>query len=288
MITLDEVCRRAHGLPSSPALLPRLIELLDRHDAEIDELAQLIQLDPLLAAAILRMANSVFFGSSQRAGTVGEAVMRLGMRELFRLAALSLTSRWMDVSVDGYRWEPGDFCRASLVKAVAVETLALRTDKVNCDVAYTCGLVHEIGKQALAYTCGAVFPQIRAHCATTGSTWLEAEKAILGFNHAEVSAKLLNDWRFPKACIVVSAHNPPGETLPDEYRALAAHVHAAHHLAACFGSGQGEDEFLYMLQFEFLEEFGLGAAFIEEALPEIFDRASKLLREKLSTGRIVF
>lgn len=288
MITLDEVCRRAQTLPCSPALLPRLIELLERHDAEIDELAQLIQLDPLLAAATLRMANSAFFGPQRAAETVAEAVMRLGMRELYRLAALSLTSRWMDISVDGYRWEAGDFCRASLVKAVAAETLARRSGKVNSDVAYTCGLVHEIGKLALAYSCGDLFPQIRVRCAASGCTWLEAEMAILGFNHASVSARLLAEWRFPAACVAVSTYNPPDENVPEEYRALAAHVHAAHHLAASFGAGQGEDEFLYTLKFELLEEHGLGATFIEEALPEILERSSKLLREKLSTGRIVF
>ena len=288
MTTLDDVCRRAQTLPCSPALLPRLIALLERHDTELGELAQLIQVDPALAAATVRMANSAYFGAANPATTVAEAVLRLGVRELYRLAALSLTARWMEIEVDGYRWEAGDFCRASLIKAVAADELARRTGAVDPDLAYTCGLVHEIGKLALAFSCGSSFPAIRARRTALGGTWLEAETDVLGFNHAAVSARLLAEWRFPAACVVVAAHNPPDAAIPVEYRALAAHVHAAQHLAASFGAGQGEDAFLYTLDSALLDEHGLGATVLEAALPDILGRASRLLHEKLSTGRIVF
>lgn len=288
MTTLDDVCRRAQTLPCSPALLPRLIALLERHDTEIGELAQLLQVDPALAAATVRMANSAYFGAANPAATVAEAVLRLGARELYRLAALSLTARWMEIEVDGYRWEAGDFCRSSLIKAVAADTLARRTGAVAPDLAYTCGLVHEIGKLALAFACGARFPAIRARRTELGGTWLEAETDVLGFNHAAVSARLLAEWRFPAACVAVAAHNPPGADLPPAHRALAAHVHAAQHLAASFGAGQGEDAFLYTLDSALLDEHGLGATALEAALPEVLERASRLLHERLSNGRIVF
>ncbi len=288
MTTLDEVCRRARALPCSPALLPRLIALLERHDTEIGELAQLIQVDPALAAATVRMANSAYFGAASPAATVSEAVLRLGVRELYRLAALSLTARWMEIEVDGYRWEAGDFCRASLINAVAADTLARRTGAVEPDLAYTCGLVHEIGKLAVAFSCGASFPAIRTRRIALGGTWLEAETDVLGFNHAGVGARLLAEWRFPEACVVVAERNPPDGSIPAVHRALAAHVHAARHLAASFGAGQGEDAFLYTLDSALLDEHGLGPAVLEAALPAILERASRLLHEKLSTGRIVF
>ena len=135
------------------------------------------------------MANSVYFSGGACTETVAEAVMRLGARELYRLAALSLASRWMSIEADGYRWEPGDFCRASLVKAVAAEALAQKTGRVDPALAYTCGLVHELGKLAIAFSCADSFNAVRSRCASAGSTWLDAEKAVLGFNHAEVSTR---------------------------------------------------------------------------------------------------
>jgi len=288
MPTLDEVCARALSLPCSPALLPRLIALLQRPDVGIDELAALIQLDPVLAAATVRMANSVYFSGGAPVETVGEAVMRLGARELYRLAALSMASRWMSIHAEGYRWEAGDFCRASLVKAVAAEALAQRTGRTDPALAYTCGLVHEIGKLAVAFSCAPSFAGIRARQQTSQCTWLEAETAELGFNHAAVSSRLLSEWRFPASCVTVAAFNPPTAGLPEEHRCVAAHIHAAHHLAAAFGAGQGEDAFLYCLDEKLLADHGIDEAVLEATLPTVFERASHLLSERLNTGRIVF
>ena len=287
MPTLDEVCAKALALPCSPALLPRLISLLAQPHADIEDLAKLIQMDPVLASATVRMANSVFFGGEIVAETVEQAVMRLGAKELYRLAALSMASRWMAIEVVGYRWEAGDFCRASLVKAVAAEALAQRTGGVDPALAYTCGLVHEIGKLAVAFSCADSFAGVRARC-TEGVTWLEAESAELGFNHASVSARLLAEWRFPEACVVVAANNPPTVAIPAEYRALAAHVHAADHLAAALGAGQGEDAFLFKLDQGLLTEQGITGEMIEVTLPTVLERATRLLSGKLNGGKIEF
>lgn len=285
---LDEVCRRALALPCSPALLPRLTALLHQPHADIDELAGLIRLDPVLASATLRMANSAFFAGGEPVDSISHAAMRLGMREIYRLAALSLASRWMAIEVDGYRWEAGDFCRASLLKAVAAEALADATGLVEPGLAYTSGLVHEIGKLAVAFACAEHFPAIRRRRAEAGGPWLAAETAVLGFNHADVSARLLEEWRFPAACIAVARHNPPGPGLPEAHRPLAALIHAAHYAANAIGSGQGEDAFLFCLDAELLERYGLTAELLDTVLPKILDQASRLLRDKLTIGNIQF
>lgn len=285
---LDEVCARALALPCSPALLPRLAGLLENADADIDDLAALIRVDPVLAAATVRMANSVYFAGGEPVASVAEAVMRLGLRELYRLAALSLAARWMATDAEGYRWEPGDFCRAAVVRAVAAEALALRGGAVDPALAYTCGLVHEIGKLAVAFCCPQRFAEIRAWRAARGGTWLEAEQAVLGFTHAAVSARLLAEWRFPAACVAAAAHNPPGPGVPAEHRALIAHIHAACFIAASLGPGQGEDAFLWAIDGRLMAEAGLDEQALVAVMPAVLERSSRLLGEKLQTGRVVF
>ena len=288
MPTIDEVCAKALALPCSPALLPRLITLLAQPHADIEDVAKVIQMDPVLASATVRMANSVFFGGETVAATVEQAIMRLGAKELYRLVALSLASRWMSIEVVGYRWEAGDFCRVSLIKAVAAEAIAQRTGRVDPALAYTCGLVHEIGKLAVAFSCPDSFAGVRARCTQSGGTWLEAETAELGFNHAAVSARLLTEWRFPESCVVVAAINPPTAAIPAEHRSLAAHVHAADHLSAALGAGQGEGAFLYSLDQELLTEQGITAEMLEQTLPLVLERATRLLSGKLNGGKIEF
>jgi len=287
--TFTEVCEKATRLPCSPALLPRLIEVLDKEDSSIDELEGVIRIDTVLASSTLRLANSAYFaaGSSQ-VENLSEAIMRLGQHEVYRLAALSLASRWMTQKIDGYRWEAGDFCRLSLMVAVAAEYLAEQTGRVDSKTAYTAGLVHEVGKLAVAYSCGEYFPAIRALQTSTGCTWLNAEKEVLGYNNSEIGAELLKRWKFPASLVALGTYNPPTASAPADVLPLLVHVHAAKYVAVTIGVGVAEDGFLYDLNAPLLMEWGFSPNVLEAAIPEVMERASKLLQEKLSHGSLSF
>jgi putative nucleotidyltransferase with HDIG domain len=288
-LTFSEVCEKALRLPCSPALLPRLITVLENEDASIDDLQEVIQVDPALASSTLRLANSAFFGAgSSNVENLNEALMRLGQKEVYRLAALSLASRWMTQKVDGYRWEAGDFCRLSLVTAVAAEYLAHETGRVDPKTAYTAGLVHEIGKLAVAHACADQFPLVRKHQSETACTWLAAEKHVLGFDHAEVGAELLRRWKFPSSLVAVGVHNPPKAGDPADVLPLLVHVHAAKFLAVSIGAGVAEDGFLFELNSSLLIEWGFTPEMLELAIPEVLERAGKLLKENLSHGSLSF
>ena len=287
--TFAEVCEKALRLPCSPALLPRLIGVLENEDASIDQLQEVIQIDPALASSTLRLANSAYFAAgSNLVENLGEALMRLGQKEVYRLAALSLASRWMTQKVEGYRWEAGDFCRLSLVTAVAAEYLAEETGRVDPKTAYTAGLVHEIGKLAVAHACAEQFPAVRVEQSSSGCTWLQAEKKVLGFDHAEVGAELLRRWKFPPSLVAVGVHNPPKASDPADALPLLVHVHAAKFLAVTIGAGVAEDGFLFELNSTLLVEWGFTPEMLELAIPEVLERAGKLLRENLSHGSLSF
>lgn len=285
--SLQQVCERALTLPCSPALLPRLNAVLANPDAGVDDVEAVLRVDPVLASATIRLANSAFFSSAQSpVESVGEAVMRLGLREAYKLAATALAGRWMTLQVEGYRWEPGDFFRVSLVTALAAEELASETEAVDPSQAYTAGLVLEIGKLALAHACADAFGEIRTVQRASGCTWLEAERNVLGYNHAMIGARLLREWKFAEHFALVAEYNPPGAELPESVRALAAHVHAAKYLASCLGPGQGEDGFLYVVNASLLAEHGLDAARLERAMVPVFEKTAKILRDKFAVGEI--
>jgi HD-like signal output (HDOD) protein len=270
-------------------LLPRLISVLEKEDSSIDELESVIRIDTVLASSTLRLANSAYFAAGNtQVENLSEAIMRLGQLEVYRLAALSLASRWMNQKIDGYRWEAGDFCRLALMVAVAAEYLATQSGRVDPKTAYTAGLVHEVGKLALAYSCGDYFPAIRALQTSTGCPWLNAEKQVLGFNHAEVGGELLKRWKFPPSFVALCAFNPPTASAPADVLPLLVHVHAAKYIAVTIGVGVAEDGFLFELNAPLLMEWGFSPAVLEAAIPEVVTRAGKLLQEKLSHGSLSF
>ncbi len=286
--TLSDVCAKALRLPCSPALLPRLVKVLEDDDAPASELEAIIALDPALAAATLRLANSAYMSGGRTVDDLAGAIMRLGQKEVYRLAALSLTSRWMTLPIEGYGWGPGDYCRHSFCVAVAAEHLASVIGRVDPAVAYTAGLLHEIGKLAIAHACGEHFPAIRAHQQEQQCAWLHAESAVLGYNHAEAGAALLQGWQFSPTLVAASEHLQfPGQA-PEDVLPMVAHVHAARYLAACMGAGVSEDGFLFALDSALLAEQGFTSDLLDAALPEVLERATKVFHDRLSHGAVAF
>lgn len=287
--TLAQVCEMALRLPCSPSLLPRLVAVLEDHDSGAAEIEAIIQLDAALTASTLRLANSAYFAGSLPVENVSEAVLRLGLREIYRLAALALVNRWDTGSASGaYRGDPGDFCRHALCTALAAEVLAETTTRVDPAMAYTAGLVCDMGKLAVAHACPQFFPAIRAHQTTQGGTWIHAERAVLGYDHAQVGAKLLQTWRFPPLFVMAAEFGYTPAEAPEEALPLLAHLHAAKYLATSFGPGVAEDGFLFELNDTFLLAWGFTPDLLMQALPLVLERASARLGTTLSHGPVTF
>jgi HD-like signal output (HDOD) protein len=281
--TIEQVCERALRLPCSPAILPRLTAVLVDADATTDDIAEIIKVDSALAASTLRLANSAYFATGGPAETVSEAVIRLGQRELYRLAALALVSRW---EAGSSRGEPGDFCRHALCTALAAEVLAETSERVDPQAAYTAGLVCDLGKLAIAHACAAFFPAIRIHCATRGGTWSQAEREVLGYTHSDVGARLLKAWSFPEVLTIATEFCEHPADAPESALPLLAHLHAGKYIATSFGPGVSEDGFLFELNAPFLMEWGFTPELLQETMAIVHDRAKVRLQDKLTHGPV--
>ena len=287
--SIEQVCTDALKLPCSPSLLPRLSEALQSESSSTAEISNIIQIDPALASATIRLANSAFFGGAGRAvESVEQAILRLGGKEIYRLAALALVGRWPATNNTGVQLEPGDFCRHALCCAIASEVLAEMTERVDPQLTYTAGLVHEMGKLAVTHACASFFPLIRATQQQRNLTWEQAEKEILGYEHAEVGARLLRAWRFPELMVFAAEYQHRPSEAPAEALPLLAHLHAGRYIAACMGPGISEDGFLFQVNGHLLAEWNFTSTILEEAMLLAVERASKRLGESLTHGKIQF
>lgn len=283
--SIDQVCEKALRLPCSPSLLPRLALVLQSNDSSAVEIERLISVDTSLAAATLRLANSAFFGSGG-IDNLEAAILRLGAKEIYRLAALVLVSRWETGSKGLLRWDPGDFSRHALCTAIAAEVLATAMGQIDPQSAYTVGLVCDLGKLALAHTCAEYYPAVRLHCKETGCVWEEAEKHVLGYHQADVSVRLLEAWKFPEAFVKTAQFMLHPADAPESVQPLLAHLHAAKYLATAMGPGVTEEGFLVNVHGDFLNEHGFTSRIMEDAMPLVLERAGSRLGEKLNYGQV--
>jgi HD-like signal output (HDOD) protein len=282
--TLDEVCSRALALPCSPTLMPKLLAALHGDQTTAEEIERIIQMDSALATATLRLANSAYYGPRACVEKLEQAVVMLGHKEIYRLATLTMVSRWEDVHSAALPWEPGEYTRHALCTALAAEVLAETGETCDPRIAYTAGLVCDIGKLVLAYVCAPFYPKISAWARHEGRTWEEAERAILGYDHAEVGTRLLRAWRFPEKFAQLAEYQLHPEDAPIEVLPLLADLHAAKYLAVSLGPGVTEGGFLFALHGAFLTEYGFTTDFLEEALIEVRERALRRMGDRLSHG----
>ena len=283
--TLEQVCEKALRLPCAPALLPRLVIALQNEESSSSEIERLISLDTTLAAATLRLSNSVVF-STRKVDSLQEAVLRLGVNDIYRLAALVLVNRWETGTNTALRWSPGDFSRHSLCTAIAAEMLAQSTERIDPQVAYTAGLISGIGKLALAHICGDFYPEVRAHCEKNACPWEDAERAVFGYHHNDVNVQLLQAWKFPPLFVRTAQFMLKPEQAPADVLPLLSHLLAAKYLATAMGPGVTEEGFLVKLPGDFLTENGFTPELIEETIPMVLEKASLQLGERLSHGAI--
>lgn len=286
--SLDEVCTLALRLPCSPVLLPRLIAALQQDDSTAADIGQVILLDSALAAATLRLANSAALGGAHVVESVEEAIVRLGSREIYRLAALALVNRWEAGQGAALVGEPGDFSRHSLCTAVAAELLAEMTERIDPQAAYTAGLICGVGKLALAHACGTFFPAIRELCTEQRMTRADAERAVLGYDQAEAGTRLLRAWRFPPSLVQAIQFQARPEAGPAAAQPLLAHLHAAQYMATALGPGVAEEGFFIALHGQFLARHGFSGELLDVLMPDLVTRAQARLGDKLSHGALAF
>lgn len=285
-MVIEQICDMAKELPASPTILPSLLELLAKEDASLNDLKAIVEKDSSLGAAVLRMANSAYYGGRGDFDELSQALLQLGFSRTHELALTVSGGRWNTVNLDGYSWEPGDFFRHNLTVAIVAKKVAEKAQPEKMEVAYAAGLIHEAGKLALAYAYPEGIEQARKRQAETGASWLDAERSVLGYSHTDISARLLKQWNFPSSLLAVASFYPYPDQADEGERRLVQIVHLAKHLAIQMGVGIGEDAFWLPLDENVLGPLSLSEQDLEELLGSSLISARKILGENMLTGRI--
>lgn len=201
-------------LPSLPLVVQKLIAAVNSPNTEMRQLASLIEQDAGLAARILRLANSPFYGLSGEVGSIQQAVVVLGFHAISQLAAS--VGLMQAIKVDACeRFNLQQFWSMSLRVALGARWLAQRAD-MNAEHAYLGGLLHDIGLPLMA----GCFPQemdslLQEH-AQTSTDLLTLEENQLGFNHLQLGVRLARNWNVPAEIIaaLTQYRTPPVHATP--------------------------------------------------------------------------
>ena len=185
-------------LVTLPDVFIRINQLVEDPDSTLDDITKVVSQDPSFTVRLLRIANSPFYGFSSSIETVSRAVTLIGTSQVRNLALSTSVSRTFDglpnelVSMD-------NFWRHSLYCALAARILAKRLRKSDPEAVFTAGLLHDIGELVIFNRCPEQAQEAMLLVLDSGDEMpvYQAERQIMGFDHAQVGGELARQWHLP-------------------------------------------------------------------------------------------
>ena len=276
-MTAQEMVSRVRELPRLPQATIQLTRMLGREDDDNEEVVKVIRQDMTLTAKLLRVCNSAHAAAREPITSVDEAVFRLGRAEIMRAAwALSLQGA-LTKPLDGYAASEGELWQHAMTTAFAAEVVAKETVP-GCfepSTAFTAGLLHDIGKVVFNQSLSApVQKELRVKIDSGEMSRSEAERAVLGTDHAEVGALLLAQWKLPDALVEATAHHHTPVAVP-EVR-LSALVHVANFAVHAVGASLGWESYAERAHEEVMDRLGVSGEQFERLCARVFEAMDQI------------
>lgn len=275
MIDMAEIQRRAQRIPPLPSVAMKVLRVLEDPESAMEEIVEIIRLDPSLTLRILKICNSPYYGLSREIRSLQEAVVLLGVDALVNMVLTSGLSSILSLKCSGYKLESGELWLHSICCAISAEITAERNSPALKSQAFTGGLLHDVGKIVLSSYIEEEFDSIQQAVANESMSFYTAERAFVGLSHTEAGDAVAEAWNVPETLRRVILHHHEPLDAPDECQNLVSIVHVADTICASLGFGLGADGLAMTLSHEALEKFGLSPSDMLEISAAFLDRYSR-------------
>ena len=255
-------------LPTLPKVLEEVTKLVERPDSTTEQVAKLISMDQVLSAKVLKMVNSPVYGFPGRISSIGHALVLLGFNVLRSIIVSTSVFEVMSENMVGL-WEHSLGC------AMACGSIARMLKLKDAEEYAVAGLLHDLGKVVATVQLPDLKPEIEQTVATRDISYLEAERAVLGFGHDRINAWLADHWKLPANIKEgLSYHHKPH--LAQLYPEMACVVHIGDFMSRVFEYGFSGDVGVNYLQPESLKILKIRPADFEKLLDELSDQFVEL------------
>lgn len=208
--TLENLLSRSDEMASPPQIYHKLNAVLNDPDSSPGEISQTIQMDPNIAAKVLKTVNSAFYGFPRQIASIEQAVTLLGRDPLNHLISTAiLTGMLARVRCHGFKMH--EFWEHSVLTGLISKFLYAQLETPNeAEAIFLSGLMHDIGRLLMAHHSAALCRQVSDLHENDNNAVDLNENQMLGYNHAVVGAQLLMKWHLPQLFIACAEfhHNP--------------------------------------------------------------------------------
>lgn len=273
IVSLDRIVKQTHDLPVLSANALEVFRATDSGVVSAQAVADIILRDQALTARILRLSNSAFYGSARKIMNVSEAVVVLGFRTIRSLSLVAASYPWMMREYQGYRLGPMQLWTHAYATATGAKVIAQHVGRIDEESAFVAGLLHDIGKTVLSLWMKDRLEAALHLCEVDSITFDDAERRLLGYDHAMVGGALAEEWSFPKELVeVITYHHRPAEA---QHNRLVDVVHIADYIAMVLGYGLGGDSMAYRLDSGSFDRLGMTNGDLPRLSGDIIDNCKQ-------------
>ena len=249
-----KILNRIKDLPPMPRVLFKAREVMADPKSSFKEIAQIIETDQAIAARVLKVANSAYYGLSGMVNSIHQASVVLGYQTLEQVITMVSTSSLLGKQLKGYEINAGVLWRHSLAVAMGSRLIAQKRMPSMEGDAFSVGLIHDAGKLAMDHYVVQKKREIQQFFREQSPSFLEAERQVIGFDHTEIAFELCQKWKLPASHVDAMRHHHTPEAAKDND--LAHIIHVANFMAKHTGLGCGpafDSELLHPASVEALQ-----------------------------------
>ncbi len=196
-------------LSAIPTVAMDLMAMLNDPATRVKEVVDELKLDPAMTAFILKYCNSPLLGLRSQVNSITHALNLIGFTRCKSILMSYFFRNLYNISgkkyITNYLWEHS--LTVAIVAREMSEQLNLGESEEDMEVAYIAGLLHDIGKLAIYVHTSDAYEKLMHRADLERTCFLPMENQMLGYNHAEVGARLLEKWKFSELMIQVARHH---------------------------------------------------------------------------------
>lgn len=269
-LNLEQIVANLEDIKVLPEIINKIIALTEDPDSTIQDMEKVILRDQVLTTKILRLANSAYYGYARKISTISQATILLGFQAIKSIALASTVRTYFKSELKGYSLEKNDLWNQSQTCAIVSRFIAKSVNYPNPEEAYIAGLLRDIGKTVLSQHLEEEYSQVIEKIQGSNVSFLDAEKEILGFDHAEIGEKVAEKWNLPKALVdAIGHHHTPELSTINQY--LVSIVHIADAITMMMGVGLGLDGLTYNLSPLAIETLNLNQIEFDNIISQVSD-----------------
>ncbi len=222
---IRDIISNTTSLPVMPEVMIKVQKLVKHPGVSPAQLAKVIEADPAMVTGILKVANSAYYGFRGKVSTIQHASALFGTRRLAELITAMSAGGVLGKAMDGYGFAAGDLWRHSIAVACTASEIASELEADSIDSAYMAGLLHDIGKIILdpyVRERKVLFDQYQA--THPDRCIQDAERDIMGFDHAVIAAILCEKWNLPRAISFGIRHHHHPASAGDHQLSYIVHL----------------------------------------------------------------